>query len=194
MPMDLVFRKIKREDVYQFEKWGKHTDPRFFQYNFPYIDRDEFDAWYFAKQKWVTRKVYGLFLEEYPLAFVTLKHIKWFRKTAELGIAVDPNYLSEGFGTELLKRFLSYVFEVYPLDKMTLRVAHFNVRAQKSYAKIGFELTEKRMEAFEEQGFKDLIMEQFPKLFEEIDGVLYTEFHVMAITKEYFYKINGENL
>lgn len=190
MPMALVFRKITKKDVYQFEKWGKHSDPRFFQYNFPYNDPGEFEAWYHAKQKWVTRKVFGLFLEEYPLAFVTLKHIKWFRKTAELGIAVDPNYLSEGFGTELLKRFLNHVFSTYPFESMTLRVAHFNHRAQKSYEKVGFEVVERRLEPFEEQGFKDLVLAQYPEQFDTIDGTLYTTFYVMRISKERFYALH----
>jgi RimJ/RimL family protein N-acetyltransferase len=182
--LELEFRKLKRSDAYEFAKWGKHEDPRFFQYNFPYTRKAEFDVWYFSKQKWITKKVYGLFLEDYPLGFITLKNIKWLSRSAELGIAVDPNHISEGFGTELIKRFLSHVFEKYPIDTMYLRVAHFNHRAQKSYLKIGFKKIKEVVEPFEEQSFRDLIMEKYSDQFDVTEGVLYTTFHVMAIKKD----------
>ena len=181
--MSLEFRKMKREDVYAFEKWGSHTDPRFYQYNFPFKYKVEFDAWYYSKQKLISKKVYGLFLEDYPLGFITLKHIHWLKRTAELGVAVDPNYLSEGFGTEMIKRFLAYVFDRFPIDTMTLRVAKFNKRAQKSYEKIGFEIVSERYEPFEEQGFKDILMEKYPELFDLVDGTLFTTFYLMSIHK-----------
>jgi RimJ/RimL family protein N-acetyltransferase len=187
--LELIFRKIRRKDVYQFENWGKHHDPRFFQYNFPYTHQAEFDAWYFSKQHWFARKVYGLFLEDYPLGFITLKRIRWLRRSAELGIAIDPSHISEGFGTELMKRFLFYVFTQYPIETMTLRVAHFNVRAQKSYAKIGFKVIEDLLEPFEEQGFKDEIIEAYPEQFQVVDGILYTLFFKMAIHKHDFLKV-----
>jgi len=182
--VELEFRKLTRKDAYEFSKWGKHEDPRFFQYNFPYTHRVEFDAWYFSKQRWITRKVYGLFLEDYPIGFVTLKHINWFRRSAELGIAIDPNHVSEGFGTVLLKRYLSYVFEHYPLDTMKLRVAHFNHRAQKSYEKIGFKKVKEVVEPFEEQSFKDLVLSKYPDQFDVVDGVLMTTFTIMIFKKE----------
>ncbi|MDN5352165.1 MAG: diamine N-acetyltransferase [Clostridiales bacterium] len=185
--MNLVFRKLKRKDVYQFSKWGKHEDPRFFQYNFPYEDAPEFDAWYFSKQHLLFKKVYGLFLDDYPLGFITLKQIRWLKRTAELGIAIDPNHLSEGFGAELLTQFLTYVFSRYPITKMTLRVAHFNVRAQKSYSKVGFHVVEDLLEPFEEQGFKDEIMARYPSQFQVVEGILYTLFFRMEIRKEDFF-------
>jgi RimJ/RimL family protein N-acetyltransferase len=179
----LEFRKFKRSDIYAFEKWGAHEDPRFFQYNFPFRYKEEFDGWYDSKQKWIRKKVYGLFIDDYPLGFVTLKNIKWLKRRAELGIAVDPNYLSEGFGTEMLKRYLEYVFEHYPIEEMQLRVSHFNKRAQKSYEKIGFKKIKEVIEPFEEQSFKDVILEKYPDQFQMIRGVLYTTFYVMVFNK-----------
>lgn len=174
--------------MYAFEKWGSHTDPRFYQYNFPFTHKFEFDSWYYSKQKLISKKVYGLFLEDYPLGFITLKHINWFKRSAELGVAVDPNYLSEGFGTELIKRFLDYVFKHFPIKTMTLRVALFNKRAQKSYEKIGFTIVKEVYEPFEEQGFKDILMEKYPENFDCIEGTVYTTFYVMSISKSKFFQ------
>ena len=98
-------------------------------------------------------------------------------------MAVDPNHISEGFGTEMIKRYLVYVFEHYPIETMRLKVAHFNKRAQKSYEKIGFKIVKEVVEPFEEQSFKELVFERYPEQFDLVDGVLYTQFHVMEIHK-----------
>lgn len=181
--LSVEFRKLKRRDTYEFKRWGKHEDPRFFQYNFPYTRDEEFDAWYFMKQRLIFRKVYGLFIDNYPVGFVTLKHINWLKKTAELGVAIDPNRLGEGYGTELITRYLDYVFEHYPIETMKLKVAHFNIRAQKSYEKIGFQKVREVVEPFEEQSFKEIVKEKFPDQFDIIEGELYTTFYVMEIKK-----------
>ena len=186
--MNLEFRKIKHDDVYKFAKWGRHEDPRFYQYNFPYEHKGEFDAWYYSKQRLLSKKVYGLFLDDFPLGFVTLKHIRWFKRRAELGIAIDPNYVSEGFGSELLRRYLDYIFSHYPIDIMALRVAHFNKRAQKSYEKIGFKRIREVYEPFEEQGFRDIIIAKYPEQFDLIDDILYTTFYVMEFHKSQLIK------
>lgn len=182
--MELVFRKLRRKDAYEFAKWGKHEDPRFYQYNFPYTHKEEFDAWYFSKQKLISKKVFGLFLEDYPIGFITLKNINWFKRRAELGVAVDPNHISEGFGQVLINRFLTHVFTHYPIDTMQLRVAHFNTRAQRSYQKIGFKPVKHIVEPFEEQSFRQIIIEKYPDQFDLIDDILFTTFYVMEIKKE----------
>lgn len=182
--MEIVFRKFKLEDVYAFKKWGAHSDPRFFQYNFIYHNDEDLTAWYRAKQRLFFRKVYGLFIDDYPLGFVTLKHFNWFVQSAELGIALDPNYLSEGYGTLLLNEFLRYVFNTYPLKTMTLRVAHFNQRAQKSYQKVGFVKIGESDEPYEEQGYKELLMDRYPNLFTLREGILYTTFYKMSIHRD----------
>lgn len=182
------FRKLKRRDVYQFAKWGRHEDPRFYQYNFPFESEEEFDDWFSMKQRWIQRKVYGLFVDDFPVSFVTLKNINWFKKRAELGIAVDPNHLNEGYGTTSLKAYLDYVFTHFPIETMVLRVAAFNERAQRSYGKVGFREIDRRIEVFEEQGFKDLILQTYEDQFDLIHGELCTDFIIMAINKKDFYK------
>ncbi|GAU77843.1 GNAT family N-acetyltransferase [Fusibacter sp. 3D3] len=188
--MILEFRKLSKKDVYQFSKWGRHEDPRFYQYNFPFDTKSEFDDWYSMKQKWVLRKVYGLFLENYPVAFITLKNINWFKKRAELGIGVDPNHLGKGLGTTALNEYLEYVFNKFPIETMFLRVAVFNERARRSYEKVGFREVERRVEVFEEQGYKDLILQDYQDQFQLIQGELCTMFIIMSIQKKDFLKAN----
>ncbi len=184
--MALIFRKVTSKDAYLFRYWGKHQDPRFYQYHFPYEMEIEYLYWFHSKQGLIFRKLYALFDDERPVGFVTLKNINWFKKTAELGIAVDPNHLGKGYGTYLLKAYLNYVFKHFPLRTMYLRVAEFNVRAQKSYKKVGFVSDYKKREEYEEQGYIDEIMEQYPEQFTLKNGVLYAEFITMSINREDF--------
>lgn len=181
-----VFRKINRLDVYGFSKWGKHTDPRYFQYNMDFDHAREYDAWYYMKQRLLFRKVYGLFEGNVIIGFVTLKHIRWLKGIAELGIAIDPSKTGKGYGTLLLESYLRYVFKTYPIHQMSLKVAHFNLRAQRSYEKVGFIKVGEVYAPYEEQGYKDIIMTQFPDQFDLIDGILYTRFFHMKIDRQKF--------
>lgn len=186
--MNLEFRKLKKDDVYQFLKWGRHDDPRFYHYHFPFYDKESFEDWFHMKQKLFTRKVYGLFDDGELVSFVTLKKINFFNQSAELGISVDPNKISKGYGESTLKYFLEYVFKHYPIKKMRLRVSEFNHRARKCYEKVGFRKVIERVELFEEQSFKELIIDAFPEQFELRDGRLYTRFVIMEIEKNNFLK------
>lgn len=177
--MSLVFRKIRREDAYKFARWGRHSDPRLYQYNLDFESRREYETWYYMKQRVLFRKVYGLFLDDQPIGFATLKNIRWFRGKAELGIAIDPSLIGMGYGSKLLEAYLNYVFTRFPLKVIELKVAHFNKRAQKSYEKAGFVKVGESYEPYEEQGYKDIIMDLYPDQFDLVDGVLYTTFHIM---------------
>jgi len=128
--MAYTFRKLKLADAYKFRHWGTHEDVRFFQYNFPFDDEADYIYWYLTKQRLLIRKIYGLFdTEDQPVGFITLKHIRWTRRSAELGIAIDPDHLSVGLGRNLIDAFLNHIFTHYPIHKLQLRVAEFNTRA-----------------------------------------------------------------
>ncbi|MBF4695487.1 GNAT family N-acetyltransferase [Fusibacter ferrireducens] len=183
------FRKLRKADIYQFSKWGRHEDPRFYQYNFPFDTKEEFDDWFRTKQKWIRRKVYGLFLDAHPVAFITLKNINWFKRSAELGIGVDPNYLGKGLGTVALNKYLEYIFNSFPIETMFLRVAVFNERARRSYEKVGFREVQRCVKPFEEQGYKDLILQDYQDQFQMIQGELCTMFIIMSIRKKDFMQL-----
>jgi RimJ/RimL family protein N-acetyltransferase len=185
------FRKLKLADAYKFSRWGKHEDVRYYQYNFPFETEREYFEWYVMKQHLIRKKVYGLFDEmDNPVGFITLKNIRWFRRMAELGIGIDPNHLSEGLGRMLINSFLDHVFRHFPIEVMTLRVATFNTRAQRCYRACGFKNVVKKTEPFEEQCFRDEVIQQFPDQFVLNDDVLYADFFLMQIDKKTFYAKN----
>jgi RimJ/RimL family protein N-acetyltransferase len=58
---------------------------------------------------------------------------------ARLGIGLAPGETGKGYGTEALKTFLPYYFNVLGFQRMVLDVAATNQRAIHSYEKVGFE-------------------------------------------------------
>jgi RimJ/RimL family protein N-acetyltransferase len=69
---------------------------------------------------------------------IFLRHVRRDERSAVLGIDLHPRYLNQGLGTEALGAFLQHYFEVMGFERMLLSVAAHNVRAQRSYEKLGF--------------------------------------------------------
>lgn len=62
------------------------------------------------------------------------------RRLARVGIMIgDPRYLGQGYGTEAMEGFLTYLFQRRKVDRVELDTADFNVRAQRCFEKCGFE-------------------------------------------------------
>ncbi|MCA1552865.1 MAG: GNAT family N-acetyltransferase, partial [Chloroflexi bacterium] len=57
---------------------------------------------------------------------------------ARLGVGLAPQRTGNGYGTEALSAFLPYYFGVLGFERMVLDVAATNLRAIRSYEKIGF--------------------------------------------------------
>ena len=59
---------------------------------------------------------------------------------AQVGILIgDRDYWNRGFGTDALMTLVDYVFRTTSLDRLYLKTLDWNSRAQKSFAKCGFE-------------------------------------------------------
>lgn len=179
--MSLEFRKFTLSDVHHLSKWGKHEDLRYTPYHFDYHTAEDFKWWYYSKQRWFFRKLYGLFIDGYPVGFATLKNIHFFKRHAELGIAIDPQYIAQGYGTLLLEAYLKYVFTNYPLKAIRLHVAEFNKRAYALYKKVGFQPIDTVFQPFEDQSYLDLLLVKYPEDFHLIDDTLYTTYTLMEI-------------
>lgn len=176
--------KMTREDVPRMMFWGKHKDPRFYHYNFDLTTERGFDMWYKSKKKVFSRKIYKVENEEGLLVgFITIKNIKWSTKSAEMGIVFDPNHLSEGYGSEGMKAIFGEFFEVLNMERLYLRVAKFNKRAQRSYLKVGFKIFKEEEEIFENQLLNDLLCPQYDDFF-MVDEDMYADYLFMEMTKE----------
>ena len=62
------------------------------------------------------------------------------RREAEIGVTIGLRaYWGRGYGTDLLRTFVSYLFESMPLDRIYLKTLDWNVRAQRSFENAGFQ-------------------------------------------------------
>jgi RimJ/RimL family protein N-acetyltransferase len=70
---------------------------------------------------------------------VGMHHIKARDRTASFGIMIgEPDYWSNGYGTEVLEAMLSWAFAIRDLRNVTLSVLSNNPRGQRCYEKCGF--------------------------------------------------------
>lgn len=73
------------------------------------------------------------------LGWVELRDLNWRRRTGELRICLgDPQTWGQGYGTAALGLFLEQAFGLWNLRSVHLRVATWNVRAVRLYARCGF--------------------------------------------------------
>ncbi len=180
----VILSKLTRDDVHKMMAWGKHHDPRFYHYNFDLSTERGFDMWYKSKKKLFSRKIYKVETSEHVMVgFVTIKNIKWSTRTAEMGIVFDPNHLSEGYGSEGMKEIFKEFFDELHMERLYLRVAKFNKRAQVSYLKVGFKIYKEEEEVFENQLINDLLIKCCDDFF-MLDDEMYTDYISMELTKK----------
>ena len=72
--------------------------------------------------------------------------------TAEIGIKIcDTTMQGKGYGTALLRMFISSLFYEYGCDKIILDTNLNNIRAQHTYEKIGFRRIGQRIDCWKDQ-------------------------------------------
>ncbi len=182
---NIRLRRFKYKDTFALMKWGKHADPRFYHYNFPYSSTSDLEAWYRAKKRFMKRWIYAIVYKGRVVGYITLKNVKWSKKQGEMGIAMDPEVLGQGIGTCAICLYLHRVFRSFRIDRITLKTSEFNTRAIACYEGIGFEHDCVNREPFEEQAFRTDILNRFP-FFDHDSKKLYVNYHYMSISKEKF--------
>lgn len=61
------------------------------------------------------------------------------RREAEIGITIGlRDYWSRGYGTDLMRTFIAYLFEELSFERIYLKTLDWNHRAQKCFEKAGF--------------------------------------------------------
>lgn len=188
MEKHITVRRLNREDVEVMASWGKHSDLLFQHYNFPELTLSERGVWYRMKSSGKKRRCFAVLDEDNRVAgYLSMKRIKVFRKTSELGIVLDPDRVGQGYGTLALKAFLKMYFEEFRMNKLFLQVALFNERAIRAYRKSGFVVEKEMVLAFEEQEIdRDLLREAMMndhQLFIE-NNRIYCRYYLMSIDKE----------
>lgn len=176
---EVEVRPLELKDVQQMAKWGVHEDLRYHAYNFPYRRPLDFLLWYKSKKRPFKRYIFGAFLGDELLGYITLKQIKWLKREAFMGVAFNPDQLNRGYGTAAIKAYLKLVTEKYGMKRIHLKTACFNLRGQRCYLKAGFRIYERSFEPYEDQTQRFDLLLHFDD-FQMMGDEIWTEYVFMV--------------
>jgi RimJ/RimL family protein N-acetyltransferase len=86
-------------------------------------------------------------LDGHHIGNITLYDIDRYRRQAELGIMIgEKAYWSQGYGSDAIRTLLAWVCTHTDLDRIYLHTLEWNIRAQRSFQKVGFRETRRTRE------------------------------------------------
>ena len=89
------------------------------------------------------------------------------RRQTELGILIgDRDYWNKGYGTDAVDTICKYIFESTDFKRIYLHTLIWNKRAQKSFAKSGFE----EVREVTKEGYDFLLMELLRENWESVNS------------------------
>ncbi len=156
---------IKREYIESFLKW--FNDPEIIQYLTMYrpMTRMSEEEWMENLKEREDTIRFSITIpyedgSEILIGNCGIHNIDWKNRVGEVGIVIgEKEYQSKGFGTEAMELLLEYGFKIVNLNRIELDTYAFNVRALKSYKKVGFiEEGRKRQFVWSNGRYHDAIM------------------------------------
>jgi RimJ/RimL family protein N-acetyltransferase len=86
--------------------------------------------------------------------------IDWKNRVGNVGIVIGKKeYWGKGFGTEAMQLLVNYAFNTLNLHRVELDTYSHNIRAQKSYTKIGFKIEGTKRDAVYIDGkYRDVVV------------------------------------
>ena len=67
-------------------------------------------------------------------------NVDYQRREAEIGVTIGlREYWSRGYGTDMVRTFIGYMFEALGLERIYLKTLDWNFRAQRCFEKAGFQ-------------------------------------------------------
>ncbi|WP_099203659.1 GNAT family N-acetyltransferase [Miniphocaeibacter massiliensis] len=190
----LKLKKLEFEDAINIKNWGRHNNELLIDYELGNFTKNQLRIWYISKKSGIKNKYFAIYNEEDKMiGYLGMKNIALFKRTSTLGIVLDPNYVSKGYGYKSLKLFLNYYFDTLNMKEMDLEVNAFNERALKLYKKIGFKYTAEYYGMFENQklDFSLPNIEKYRDCFIVNRGIIYSKNYVMNLSRKRF--MIGEN-
>ncbi len=139
----VFLRAAERSDVPTFTRWfNDDRVTRFLAMDTPFSLTSE-EGWFDRLQGVQGKSLYHfvICLRETGEAIgtIALHDVDMKHGTAELGIAIgEPGRWDQGLGTDAIRALLDFAFGTLRLDRIALQVYDFNLRARRSYEKVGF--------------------------------------------------------
>ena len=88
-----------------------------------------------------SRKYIVQTVEGRPIGQIDYYDLDWQARSAWVSVMIgEPDYWGGGYGTDAMRTLLAYLFRQLGLHRVALTVHASNERAQRSYAKCGFQI------------------------------------------------------
>lgn len=134
----LTISKMVRGDLDQMQRWKPFTEPLSLTWNLQWHSRAEMDHWFMRRSEDPGYLMYAVKLHNGQLiGRLSLRHIHPYESSV-LGIAFGSDWVGHGYGTEALRLFAPYYFDVLGFRVLLLDVAANNERAIRCYENVGF--------------------------------------------------------
>ena len=155
----VTIRPMQRRDMDEMHHWRRFADPLYAPFDFPRRSAAERDQWFRWRSKDPTRRLYVIENEQRQvIGSLTLREIDG-RRSARLGITLGADFVSQGYGTEALRRFFDYYFDILGFERIILDVAAINQRAIRCYQNLGFAQTDQHYQPADPQAYQVILRE-----------------------------------
>ncbi|MBM4416992.1 MAG: GNAT family N-acetyltransferase [Chloroflexi bacterium] len=135
----VVLREIRRSDVELMAYWPRFDEAELQWANLDLTTAEQRDAWYERNRSIGHRRRFTIWDHHgRVIGTVGLRNIDFRYGEGTLGIIVNAADVGKGYGTDAVNTIVEFAFEQLGLRKVYLDVAEDNVRAQRSYEKVGF--------------------------------------------------------
>jgi diamine N-acetyltransferase len=184
----ITIRPMKRADLEAMSKWRPFADPLYQPFDFPRRSKREDAQWFNWRSRDPSRRLYAIESEaKEVIGSLTLREMVG-QQSARLGITLGADYVSQGYGTEALRIFLDYFFETLGFAQIVLDVAATNLRAVRTYQRLGFRQVGQHYCAASHASYRLVRLEQsyqhLHRYFRRQGTVIQVLFYDMALTRD----------
>jgi len=136
----VTVRPMERADIDDMMTWRPAVDPLYRPYDLPRRSKADHQRWFEWRNHDPSRRLFVIEDESgFVIGSLTLREIDG-RRSARLGITIGADYVSQGYGSEGMRLFIDYYFDVMGFARLVLDVCAANLRAVRAYRSLGFRL------------------------------------------------------
>jgi RimJ/RimL family protein N-acetyltransferase len=136
----VVLRPLASGDLRRCVKWFSDPDVLRFLGRSGGVSLAEEERWFRDYERRTDEQIFAIETGGRHIGNLGLHRVDRVHQKADMGIVIgEPDFWSHGFGSDAIRAALRYGFSHLGLNKISLDVLEYNVRAIRSYEKCGFQ-------------------------------------------------------